>query len=49
MSALRLSKIMRPGSGSPRTGRRLLDCCRGFLPTLLSERVTGWLFAKEVS
>ena len=47
MSALRLSKIMRPGS--PRTGRRLLDCCRGFLPTLLSERVTGWVFAKEVS
>ena len=47
MSALRLSKIMM--LGSPRTGSRLLDCCRGFLPTLLSERVTGWLFAKEVS
>lgn len=32
-----------------RTGSRLDDCCKGFLPTLLSDRVTGWLFAKEVS
>ena len=30
-------------------GRRLLGCRLGFLPTLLRDRVTGWLLAKEVS
>ena len=33
----------------PSTGSLLLDCWRGFLPTLERDLVTGWLLAKEVS
>ena len=33
----------------PNTGSLLLDCWRGFLPTLERDLVTGWLLAKEVS
>lgn len=32
-----------------KTGSLLADCCAGFLPTLDIDRVTGWLFANEVS
>lgn len=32
-----------------KTGSLLADCWAGFLPTLDSDRVTGWLFANEVS
>jgi len=32
-----------------KTGSLLVDCCEDFLPTLDIERVTGWLFANEVS
>lgn len=32
-----------------KTGSLLADCWAGFLPTLDIDRVTGWLFANEVS
>lgn len=32
-----------------KTGSLLVDCWDGFLPTLDIDRVTGWLFANEVS